>query len=98
MEHDEIVVRLDVIIALLARREFPADEVRVLVTKSKKNPRGYIAAYNGLDGSTTLTDLAKNAAVTVSALSQVIDTWEAAGIVVNLGTKQAPKYRHITTI
>lgn len=98
MGNEEIVSRLDIIISLLAREAFTDEYVRQLVVQGKQDPGRYIKAYNAMDGSIGVTQLAKIAGVAQPTMSQVIATWESAGITVNVGTKRKPNYKKIFTI
>jgi hypothetical protein len=97
-EHEEIVNRLDMIISLLSKLVFEPGEIEVVVKQGKRNPLQYKKAYNAMDGTKSVTALAKIANVSVPAMSQVISTWEKVGIVVNIGSQSNPKYRKIANV
>jgi DNA-binding MarR family transcriptional regulator len=97
-ETEEIVNRLDLIIGLLSKLVFEPGEIELVVTQGKRNPHLYKKAYNAMDGQKSVTNLAKIAKVTKSAMSQVISTWEKAGIVTNVGSQSNPKYRKLTNV
>src|SRR5688500_14869321 len=81
-----------VIIELLARMSIGAEKIGEIVRKNKQNPESYVKVYNQLNGSKTLTDLAKDAGLTKQALSPILTSWEDQGIVYNIGSEKLPKY------
>jgi hypothetical protein len=85
----------EVIISLLARLVWPQDELVQLITEGRKNPQGYLKAYNALDGIKTGTQLASIAGVSKQAMSVTLQTWEDLGIVIPVGTA---RYRKLTSI
>lgn len=83
-----------VIIDLLARIAFGADEIEKIVKKGKKKKISgdFVLGYNELDGVKSLTDIAKIVGVTKQNMSQVLQTWEEKGIVYNSGTNTRKAY------
>jgi len=83
-----------VIIDLLARIAFGADEIEKIVKKSKKKKISgdLVRGYNELDGVKSITDIAKIVGVTKQNMSQVLQTWEEIGIVYNTGTNTRKTY------
>lgn len=88
----------EVIISLLARLAFGEEKIVEIVTRGKKNPEAYRKVYNALDGLRTGTELAAVAGVTQQAMSQVLQTWEQEGIVVNFGTEPQPRFKKLMPI
>lgn len=78
----------EVIIALLARSTIGVEYIEKIVKSGKKKGKSedFVRAYNELDGSKSITDIAKRVGVTKQNMSQVIQTWEEKGIVYNVGT------------
>lgn len=95
---EKIVERLDFIIELLARKIYNPEDVAGIVKKAKKNPKAYKKAFNALDGEITLTSAAKIAGVTKATMGKVVKSWEEAGIVINLGSIERPKYKKVLTL
>ena len=83
-----------VIIELLARSTIGVKEIENIVRKGKQkgNSDNFVKAYNQLDGTKSVTDIAKIVNVTKQNMSQVIQTWEEKGIVYNVGTDTKPAY------
>lgn len=83
-----------VIIDLLARIAFGADEIEKIVKKGKKKKSSgdLVRGYNELDGVKSITDIAKIIGVTKQNMSQVLQTWEEKGIVYNTGTSTRKTY------
>lgn len=83
-----------VIIALLARNTVGVDYIEKIVTagKQKGKPEDFIRAYNELDGTKSITEIAKLLGVSKQNLSQVLQRWEEKGIVYNVGTGSRTVY------
>jgi hypothetical protein len=77
-----------VIISLLARSTIGKEHIASMVTSGKKKgkARDYLRAYNALDGSKSITEIANIVGVTKQNMAQVMQTWEDEGIVYNAGT------------
>jgi DNA-binding MarR family transcriptional regulator len=85
----------EIVIGLLARMIWTPTQLTDVVTRGKKDPAAYVDVYNALDGNTTGTSLAKIAGVTQQTLSQILQSWEAEGIVANVGTASQPRYKRV---
>jgi len=94
-EHDIMVKQNEVVIALLARSTFGVKFIQDVVTKGKKDPQGYIRAYNGLDGSIGVTEAAKLAGVSQPTMTEILKSWESQGIIYNTGNSNRPAYRRL---
>lgn len=93
-----ILVQNEVIISLLARLSFGTDGVRDVVVEKKRDPTGYIQAYNALDGTASAVDVAKLAKVDKSTMSQVLKRWASLGIVYDVGETSKPVYKNILVL
>jgi len=76
----------------------PAQLAEIVRGGRKRNHEAYLKIYNSLNGEATGSSLAAIAGVTKQAISQVIQTWEAEGIVANVGTASQPRYRRLMSI
>lgn len=93
---DSIIVKQnEVLIGLLARATFGVKFIQDVVTKGKKDPEGYIRAYNALDGSTSVTQAAKVAGVSQPTMTEILKGWESQGIIYNAGNSKRPLYRRL---
>jgi hypothetical protein len=83
-----------VIIALLARSTVGIEYIEKIVRggKQKGKPDDFVRAYNELDGTKTITEIAKLVGVSKQNLSQVLQRWEEKGIVYNVGTGSRTVY------
>lgn len=88
----------EAIIALLARSTIGVAAISKIVCGGKRNPEAYRKVYNALQGSSSVTDLAKLAGVTQPTMSVVLQSWEEQGIVYNLGTERKPQYHRLLHI
>jgi len=96
---NEVGVRhFEVLISLLARSTIGVDAIHEVVTEGKKNPSGYIRAYNALFSGKGVTELAKIAGVAQPTMTYTLQAWEAAGIVYDLGEPHRPDYRHLLVL
>jgi len=85
----------EVLIALLARSTLGVRYVYETVTKSKRNPKAYIKAYNSLRGTIGVTEAGKLAGVSPPTMSEILKSWEAQGIVYDVGESNRPLYKRI---
>jgi hypothetical protein len=86
----------DMLISLTARLVWPPEKlVEIVMANKKKDPEAYVSVYNALDGATTGKQLAEIAGVSPQAISTVLSGWLEDGIVLNVGTDSAPKYRRL---
>lgn len=95
---ETILNQNDIIIRLLARIAFSGDEVLEIVTKKKSDPQRYVEGYNALDGTTSLTDVAKVVRVTPGTLSPILRSWEEKGIVHQVEKSGRKFYKKLFTI
>ncbi len=72
-----------VIISLLARTVFDVATVWNIVAgaKKKEKAKGYIEAYNALEGKTTTSDIARKLGVNESTIREMLTAWHEQGIV-----------------
>lgn len=85
----------EIIIGLLARLVWTPEKIETIVTSGKRNPAGYVTAYNALDGSKPGTQLAAIAGVTQPAMSTTLQAWLDDGIILNVGGDTTPKYKRL---
>jgi hypothetical protein len=85
----------EAIIALLARSAIGVDTISGIVCGGKRNPEAYRKAYNALQGSSGVTEIAKLAGVSQPTMSVVLQSWEEQGIVYNVGTERKPQYHRL---
>ena len=83
-----------VIIALLARSTIGIEYIEKVVRSGKKKGKSddFVRAYNELDGSRSVTEIAGMIGVSKQNVSQVLQTWEEKGIVYSLGTGNRTVY------
>jgi len=102
MTTDEIFVSIqqqnEAIISLLARLVWTPEKIASIVTGGKRNPGAYLTVYNALDGSRTGRQLAAMAGVAQPTMSVMLQAWLDDGIVLNVGTDSAPKYKRLMRI
>ncbi|MFI5449451.1 MAG: winged helix-turn-helix domain-containing protein [Candidatus Bathyarchaeia archaeon] len=80
-EIKRLVKQNDVIIALLGRMVFKAQQIKDMVAKKKQNPDNYIRGYNACDGKHTVSQIAQLVGVTQGTLTPILQEWEEAGII-----------------
>lgn len=91
----KLEVQNQVIISLLARSAIGVESIRKIVRGGKKNPRAYVKVYNSLDGVRRVTELARIAGVTQPTMTVVLQSWEAQGIVYDVGLRGKPRYHRL---
>jgi hypothetical protein len=83
-----------ILIKVIARAAVPLAEVqRVVGTRPKQ-----IRAFNLLDGTLTLTDVAKKTGLGKPSLSRATQRWISAGVMYRLGPERAAKLLHVYPI
>jgi hypothetical protein len=92
---DTLEKQNEVLIALLARSTLGVRYVYETVTKGKRNPNAYIRAYNALRGKIGVTEAAKLAGVSLPTMSEILRSWEAQGIVYDVGESNRPLYKRL---
>ncbi len=85
----------EAIIALLARTAIGVDTIFNLVCGGKRDPEAYRKVYNALQGTLSVTEVAKLAGVRQQTMSEVLQSWEEQGIVYNAGTDRKPQYHRL---
>lgn len=102
MTTDEVFASIqqqnEIIISLLARLVWTPEKIGAIVAGGKRNPDGYVTVYNALDGAKTGTQLAALAGVTQPMMSVTLQAWLDEGIVLNVGSNSAPKYKRLMRI
>ena len=93
-----MVKQNEVMIGLLARLTIGSEHIRTTVTQKKRNPQGYIATYNALDGSTGVVEAAKMAGVDKSTMSSILKKWQSAGIIYDVSNSSKPAYKRVLEI
>ncbi|MGA3373230.1 MAG: hypothetical protein ABSC48_15860 [Terracidiphilus sp.] len=88
----------EIIISLLARLAWTPEQIGAIITSGKRNPDGYVIAYNALDGSKTGTQLATIAGVTQQAMSGTLQAWLDEGIILNVAGDAMPKYKRLMRV
>ena len=88
----------EIIISLLARLVWTPEKIGAIITSGKRNPAGYVTAYNALDGAKPGTQLAAIAGVTQPAMSTTLQAWLEEGIILNVGSDTVPKYKRLMRI
>jgi DNA-directed RNA polymerase specialized sigma subunit len=94
MDDNMLVQQNKVLIALLARSTIGLEYIENIVRSGKKkgNPNDFVRAYNALDSTRTVTEIAQMVGGTRQNMSQVLQNWEDKGIVYNVGTSSQPVY------
>jgi Fic family protein len=77
----KIIRQNEILISLIGRLAFKPDEIRQIVTSRKQNPEKYIEGYNSVDGSHSVSDLAKIIGVTQPTMTTTLSGWEEIGII-----------------
>ena len=95
---DILAKQNDIVIALLARSTLGVEFIYDAVTRGKRNPEAYVRAYNALDGSITVTDAAKVAGVSQPTMTVILKSWEAEGIIYNIGESNRPAYKRLLVL
>lgn len=80
-ELKKIIKQNEVMISLLGRMAFTPEQVRQIVISRKKNPEKYIEGYNALNGTKTVSEVAKIAGVTQPNMTNILQQWEELGII-----------------
>lgn len=80
-ELKKIIRQNAVIISLLGRMAFTPEQVRHIVVSRKRNPDNYIEGYNALDGTKTISEVARIVGVSQPNMTGVLQQWEELGIV-----------------
>lgn len=87
MDTNESLLRA--ILATIARKTFPAEELKkIIAPKGAGNKQ--IAAYNLCDGNTTQAEIGKKTGILKGQLSRTISRWIELGIVIRVGQEQYP--------
>lgn len=92
---DSILIEQNrVIISLLARQTITSPKIEEIVTRWKKKGlrEKYIQAYNALDGSKSIVQVAKIAEVSPQNMGGILEKWEEEGIVYKEGSGKNAKY------
>ena len=88
----------EVIISLLARMVFGEEKLKQIITRGKRKPKDWIRGYNACDGKKGVTEIAKIAGVTQPGATPILKSWEAAGIIYNVGSTKKPLYMKLLRI
>ena len=70
-------------------------EILKIVSGGKRNPEAYRKAYNALEGSKSVTEIAKIAGVSQPTMSVILQSWEEQGVVYNVGTDRKLQYHRL---
>ena len=87
-----------IIISLLARMVFGEEKLKQIITHGKRNPNDWIRGYNACDGKKNVTEIAKIAGVKQPSATPILKSWEAVGIIYNIGTETKPLYMKLLTL
>jgi len=87
-----------IIISLLARMAFGEEKLKQIITHGKRKPKDWIRGYNACDGTKGVTEIAKIVGVTQPGATPILKSWEAAGIIYNIGTETKPLYMKLLTL
>ncbi|HUF54651.1 MAG TPA: hypothetical protein VMR52_12885 [Dehalococcoidia bacterium] len=79
-------------IGLLARSTIGLATIFDTVTNNKKDPKAYVRVYNSLSGDLGVTGAANMAKVSKGTMSTTLSSWEAQGIVYDIGESGKPQY------
>lgn len=88
----------EIIIGLLARLVWSPEKITEIITRNKRDPKGYMTAYNALDGSKTGTQIATIAKVAQPTMSETLQSWLDEGIILNVGTDSQPRYKRLMRV
>lgn len=92
---DKLEHQIEAIIGLLARNSMGIAAILKTVCGGKRNPEAYRKAYNALDGSTGVTEIARVASVSQPTMSVILQSWEEQGIIYNVGSDRKPQYHRL---
>lgn len=90
--------KLDMIITLLSRMVYGAEEIKKQITKKKKNPKQWLNGYNACNGTNTVTQIARAAGVKPPTATPILKSWLDAGLVYNVGTESKPLYKNLLNL
>jgi predicted DNA binding protein len=90
----------EVIISLLGRMAFTPKQVRDIVTANKRNKLKphYVNGYNSLDGSKTVSEIAREIGIAQNTLSPILLQWEELGIIYEVEKSGGKFYKKIFPI
>ena len=88
----------EVLISLLARSTIGVKAIYEAVTLGRRNPNAYMKMYNALRGDVSVTEAAKIAGVSIGTMSDTLSTWEAEGIIYNVGQPNRPLYKRLLAL
>ena len=87
-----------IIISLLARMVFGEEKLKQIITRGKRKPKDWVRGYNSCDGTKGVTAIAKIVGVKPPSATPILKSWEAAGIIYNVGTETKPLYMKLLTL
>jgi len=87
----------EAMLTLLGRFVYPPEKIREILTKSKKkkDPKGYVKAYNLCDGEHTLSEIAKVIDVSIGTLSPILSEWKELGIIYEITKNGRQFYKRL---
>ncbi len=88
----------EIIISLLARIAFGEEKLKQIITRGKRKPKDWVRGYNACDGTKGVTEIAKIVGVKQPSATPILKSWEAAGIIYNIGTETKPLYMKVLTL
>ena len=96
----KIVKQNEIIISLLGRLAFTPKQVREIVTSKKREnlKKGYISGYNGLNGRSSVSEIADIIGVTQGTLSPILSQWEELGIIYEIERAGGKFYKRLFPI
>jgi len=92
---DKMFRQNEVLIGLRARSTLGIEAIYDVVTRQKRDPAAYVRTYNSLRGDLTVSEAAKLAGVSQPAMSEMLASWEAQGVVYNVGDRGKPEYHRL---
>lgn len=88
----------DLIIRLLARMAFTQRDLKELITRNKRNPSKYVEGYNAMDGTKSVSEIAKLVGVTATTISPILASWEEEGVVYQVEGEGGKFYKRLFPI
>lgn len=95
---NDMNVKLDVLISLLARQYIGETELTQIITLRKRNPDKYVKGYNALDGTRSVSEVATIIGVAIGTLSPILQEWLVQGLIYEAQRSGGVFYKHLFKI
>lgn len=88
----------EIIISLLAQMAIGEEKIKKIVIHGKRRPKGWVRGYNACDGTKGVNEIAKIVGVKQPTATPILKSWQAAGIIYNMGSPNKPLYMKLLRI